>query len=337
MREIPRGRRRTRMMKGLDNIQRRPYLLLVLATLFWGSNFVFGKLLVQTIPPFHLSVSRWLIGLLLFLPFAIHEWMEHQKTIKKEWKKMICLAFTGVAGFNSLLYVGVQYTTSINASLINSTAPLLIILLSVFFLRDKLLKLQYIGAIMSVVGVMWVFSEGQLERLLSFSFNRGDVLVIIAVISWAIYSVLMKKWGSLLPKKATFLTTIVLGICILFPFAVMESFNHTFSFNELSPLMWLGLIYLGICPSILSFICWNEGVMQVGPAKSSNFLHLIVVFAGFFAFVVGETYSVIQFTGGVIILIGVIMASNPTLFQRLLKKEKGTFHSEQQTTKIKNI
>lgn len=304
----------------IDKIQKQPYLLLVLATLFWGSNFVFGRVLVQTVPPFHLSVMRWMIGLLFFLPFAWPEWNVHKQLMVRNWKLLFWLAVTGVAGFNSLLYVAVQYTTSINASLVNSTAPILIVILSVMFLREKMVSIQYVGIIISFVGVIWVFTNGHFERLLSLSFNKGDLFVMVAVICWSVYSILMKKWGVILPKKALFLSTIILGILILFPFSLWEVFHTSFSFTQLKVSDWIGILYLGIFPSIISFVCWNEGVIQVGPAKSSNFLHLILVFAGIIAVIVGERYTMVQFIGGVFILTGVIFASNPHYFKNAFKK-----------------
>lgn len=304
------------MNRWFETIRQYPYLLLVLANLFWGSNFVFGRLIVATVPPFHVSLLRWIIGFLFFLPFAWHEWKQYREIMIKNWKKLLVLAVTGVAGFNTLLYIGVQYTTSINASLVNSTAPLLIVILSVIFLKERIIGFQYVGIILSFIGVLYVFTSGEMERLITLSFNQGDLFVISAVISWSVYSVLMKRWGSNLPKKATFLSTIILGIAIIAPFTIWESWNTDFTYLNMDWNIWLGIVYLGIFPSIISFVCWNEGVIQVGPSKSSNFLHLIVLFTGIIALIVGETYSLVQFIGGVMILSGVILTSNPSYINK---------------------
>jgi drug/metabolite transporter (DMT)-like permease len=313
-------------MNILDKMQKQPYMLLVLATLFWGSNFVFGRVIVQTVPPFHLSLTRWVIGFFFFLPFAWQEWKLHRGLMLKHWKTLFWLALTGVAGFNSLLYVAVQYTSSINASLVNATAPLLIVILSVLFLGEKLVKLQYVGIIVSFIGVVWVFTKGELQNILSLSFNKGDLFVIIAVISWSVYSILMKKKGVMLPKKATFLSTIALGIIILFPFLLWEEYlGRTYAFEQYTTTNWLGIVYLAIFPSVISFLCWNEGVIQVGPGKSSNFLHLIVLFAGLLAIIVGEMYTLNQFIGGILILTGVIFASNPQHLKKFFRERSTKF------------
>jgi drug/metabolite transporter (DMT)-like permease len=305
----------------LEKLQKQPYLLLVLATFFWGSNFVFGKIIVQTIPPFHFSLTRWVIGFFFFLPFAWHEWNIHKKLMLKHWKTLFWLALTGVAGFNALLYVAVQYTSSINASLVNATAPLLIVILSVLFLREKMVKIQYVGIVVSFIGVIWIFTKGQLESIFTLSFNTGDLFVLLAVINWSAYAILMKKKGALLPKKATFLSTIALGVLILLPFVLWEEYmGRSFSFEQYTTVNWLGIVYIGIFPSIISFVCWNEGVIQVGPGKSSNFLHFIALFAGILAVLLGEMYTLNQFVGGILILTGVILASNPQYLKQILKR-----------------
>ncbi|MDO7788180.1 DMT family transporter [Desulforamulus aquiferis] len=302
--------------KSFIYIQKKPYLLLVLATLFWGGNFVVARNLLQIVPPFHLSIMRLGVAFLLFLPFAWSEWKEHKSLILKHWRIIVLFSVTGIAAFNALLYVALQSTTSINASLVNSTAPMLIVILSAIFLKDRLFKLQYLGIVMSFTGVIWVISRGSIYWFANLHFNKGDLLVILAVIFWAIYSILMKKWGEQLPQKATFLTTLFLGFIILLPFFFWESTQSSFSYQELSLGMWLAVFYIGFFPSVVSFLCWNYGVISVGPSKASNFLHLIVIFSGLFALFIGETYSLVQFSGAVIIISGVLIVSNHHLIQR---------------------
>ncbi len=296
----------------ISKIQRLPYLLLVFATFFWGTNFVFSRMIVEEVPPFQLSVMRWIIASLVFLPFVYKELKQNKEILIKNWKALLFLAATGIAGFNTLLYIAIQYTTSINASLVNSTAPLLIVLLSVFFLKEKMLKIQYVGVVVSFIGVFFIITGGSIETLLTLTINPGDLVVLAAVIMWSIYSVLMKKFGVDLPKKSTFIITMYIGILILIPFALFERTYQPVALTSLPAEAILGIVYLGIFPSIISFICWNEGVMQVGPGKASNYLHLIVLFTTVLAVTFGgEMLLVTQIIGGFFILSGVIVASNP--------------------------
>ncbi|QOY35435.1 DMT family transporter [Anaerobacillus isosaccharinicus] len=303
----------------ITKMQNLPYLLLIFATFFWGTNFVFSRIIVEEIPPFQLSVMRWVTASFVFLPFVFKELKQNIGVMKENWRALLLLGVTGIAGFNTLLYIGIQYTNSISASLVNSISPLLIVLLAVFFLKEKLLPIQYIGVIVSFIGVAIVVTGGSLETLLTLTFNKGDLIVFAAVISWSIYSILMKKFGVNLPKRSTFIITMYIGILVLIPFALFERTYQPVSLTSLSIEMIFGVIYLGIFPSIISFICWNEGVMQVGPGKTSNYLHLIVLFTTILAILVGgETLTLTQISGGFFILTGVLVASNPQFMMRLL-------------------
>lgn len=302
----------------LTKMQNLPYLLLLFATFFWGTNFVFSRIIVEEIPPFQLSIMRWVTASFVFLPFVYKELKQNLGVMKQNWRALLLLGVTGIAGFNTLLYIGIQYTNSISASLVNSISPLLIVLLAVIFLKEKLLPVQYIGVVVSFIGVAIVVTGGSLETLLTLNFNKGDLIVFAAVISWSIYSILMKKFGVNLPKRSTFIITMYIGILVLIPFALFERTYQPVSLTSLSSEMIFGVIYLGIFPSIISFICWNEGVMQVGPGKASNYLHLIVLFTTILAILVGgETLTLTQISGGFFILTGVLVASNPQFMMRL--------------------
>ncbi|UCZ55125.1 DMT family transporter [Bacillus shivajii] len=305
--------------------QSLPYLLLIFATFFWGTNFVISRIVVEEVPPVQLSLMRWVIASLVFLPFVYNELKQNKLMIKKNWKALLLLALTGIAGFNTLLYIAIQYTTSINASIVNATAPLLIVLLSVVFLKEKLFTIQYIGVIVSFIGVFIIITGGRLETLWTLTFNPGDVVVFAAVIVWAIYSVLMKKFGVNLPKKSTFIITMYIGILSLIPFALFERTYHAVTITALPVDTILAIIYLGIFPSIISFICWNEGVMQVGAGKASNYLYLIVFFTAILAVIFGgEKVTWTQFIGGGFIISGVMVTSNPHIFRKNVTVKKAS-------------
>src|SRR5699024_12569148 len=114
--------------------------------------------------------------------------------------------------------VGLHYTTAINASLVNSTTPILIYILSYFFLRERLTRIQVIGTLISLTGVLLIISKGSFLTLIQLSFNYGDLIVLAAAISWSIYSLLLKHYAKQLPTQSTFLVKIIFGTIILFPF-----------------------------------------------------------------------------------------------------------------------
>ena len=197
-----------------------PQLLLVLATLLWGGNFVIGRAVTGDIPPITLAFFRWCVAFIVFLPIAYSRVKREWHMIKAHWPAVIVMAITGVACFNTLVYIGVYYTTSINASLMNSSTPIIIYILSFIFLKERLSKFQLIGTALSLAGVAFILSKGSLETLLSFSFNKGDLIVLIAVCCWGVYSLLVKQYAGRLPGYSTFLVTIALGAIMLLPFTV---------------------------------------------------------------------------------------------------------------------
>ncbi|MCM3713335.1 DMT family transporter [Halalkalibacter oceani] len=311
------------MQAVFNKLKQSPYLLLVLATFFWGTNFAFSRMVIEEIPPIQLSVIRWLIVSIVFLPFVINEVKANKAILKANWKVLILLAITGVGGFNTLLYIAIQYTTSINASLVNSLSPLLIVVLSVMFLKERIVPWQFVGIVVSLAGVVVVVTGGSMEAIVALRINPGDVIVVAAVICWSIYSVLMKRFGVDLPKKATFLITIYIAIACLIPFALFERTYEPLELTSLSPSLMLTVVYLALFPGFLSFICWNEGVMQVGPGRASNYLHMIVLFTTVLAVLfTGESLAKAQLIGGILILTGVILASNPQFLSRKGKAER---------------
>lgn len=294
----------------LVNKVKTPYGFLVVATLFWGSNFPLGSFLVQNVPPIQLSFLRWLVAFIIFTPFMFRKVKEYSSIIVRRWKFLLLLSITSIIGFNTCLYIGVQYTSPINASLINSISPLLIVFISVICLREKMGKAHYLGLVLSTCGVIWILSEGSIANLISFSFNRGDIFVLLAVLSWASYSVLLKIWGDSLPKDVTLLVTIGLGLVCLLPAVLLEYMGNSFNYSSLTGSMWLLIIYLGIFPSIISFICWNEGIIRLGASKAAHFYHLTFVFATLFSVILGETFTWHQLIATIIIVTGIML---PTL------------------------
>lgn len=291
-----------------------PYLWLVLATMFWGGNFTVGRALVSHVPPFTMSLIRWSIALIILLPFAWKELKEAKHVIFGNWKTVFALSLTGIVAFNSLAYVSVQYTTSINASLVNALSPALIMLLSLFVLNEKMSKVQFFGVVVSLSGVLWIVTKGSMHYLLSLAFNMGDMIMLFAVLAWSVYSVLMKASGADLPKTATFFITILLGIIILVPLVVWETFTVRPQF-ELGFSQYISLLYIGIFPSILSFVLWNKALFAIGPSKASVFLNLIVLFASIFSILfLGEKIHLTQIIGGILIITGVMLVTDVKLY-----------------------
>lgn len=289
--------------------KRNPYFLLVLATILWGGNFVIGRAITDSMPPFTLSLLRWCTAFIIFLPFAWSHLKKEHAQLKKNWHILILMSITGIAGFNSLLYLALHYTTSINASLVNTSTPIVIYILSFFILREQLNRNQMIGTVLSLAGLFFILSKGSLAVLVNFSFNFGDFIVLAAVVCWSIYSILIKRYTGILPGYSTFLVCIAVGILVLLPFAFYETFILKI------PILWSSssvftILYTGVFASIVAFISWNTAVVRVGANKAGIFLNLIPVFAVIFAVLfIGEKIMWYQLAGGLSVIAGVYLSA----------------------------
>ncbi|HHY74393.1 MAG TPA: EamA family transporter [Bacillus bacterium] len=305
-----------------------PYFLLVIATLLWGGNFVIGRGFAETVPPFTLAFIRWVVAFLFLLPFAKSELLANKNLWMKEWKTLFWMSLTGIVGFNTLLYIAVHYTTSINAVLMNATTPAIIMLLSFLFLKEKVQKRHIIGIVFSIFGVIWIVSRGSIETLLTFTINKGELWMIIAIISWSIYSVIVKKNAAKFPAAGVFLVTIIIGVFILAPFAAYEWIIG--KPIVISAKSIAGFLYIGIFASVVAFLSWNKAVADLGPGKASPFLNLMPIFASIFATTfLGETVTSSQFIGGAITITGVLITAGV-----FIKKTPPGMNHEKQTEKL---
>ncbi|MDQ0214874.1 drug/metabolite transporter (DMT)-like permease [Oikeobacillus pervagus] len=286
-----------------------PYFLLVLATILWGGNFVIGRAVSNQLPPYTLSFLRWCTALIIFIPFVWNPLKQEWKTIKERWPVVLFMALTGVAGFNTLVYIALHHTTSINASLVNSSTPIIIFIFSFVFFKEHLNRNQMLGTILSLGGVVFILSKGSFDNILSLSFNKGDLLMIVAVVCWSVYSIMIKKYSNILPNYSTFFVTIILGIIMLFPFFMGEVLDpHTYFVWSFSS--FFAVLYIGTFASIVAFIAWNTAVSEIGANRAGIFLNFIPVFASIFAIIfIGESLAWYQLLGGLFVILGVYLST----------------------------
>jgi len=288
-----------------------PYVLLVLATLFWGGNFALGKAVSGSIPPMTLSYVRWTEALIFFLPLAWSEFKKYKADLYKNWLIFASLGITGVVGFNMCVYLSVQYTTAINAALINSFAPIVVSLLSIIFLSEKFTFKQGIGMAISLGGVIWIIARGNWQKLISLTFNRGDMIMIIAVLLWGIYNIVLKKKGKIVPLKTLFIASIIYGLIFTWPLLIYENAQIGLVWvSQLTGIHYLSLLYFGIFPTILSFLFFNKAMLQIGPSKAAVFANLIVVFASIFGIIfLDEKLISAHVYGGILVISGVYLTT----------------------------
>jgi drug/metabolite transporter (DMT)-like permease len=286
-----------------------PFFLLILANLIWGANFVIGRVAANYLPAFSFSLLRWCIAFIIFLPFIWKKMKKERQILMQHKGILVLMSVFGIVGFNTCLYFALHYTTSINASVVNSTTPLIIAIFSFFILGERLNKTQVLGTVLSVIGVLFILSKGSLQTLFSFSFNMGDLLVIMAVISWSLYSIIVKKYAGIVPKYSSFCVSMLIGIVLLLPFSIWELQKPETTITWTAPTIFI-LLFVGFFASIVAFLSWNTAVEQVGASRAGVFLNLIPVFSSIFAIVFnGETLTWYQVIGGIFVIIGVLVSA----------------------------
>ncbi|MCK7547818.1 DMT family transporter [Marinobacter koreensis] len=285
------------------------YIGLVLTPLFWAGNAVIARGTVQHIPPLSMSFWRWIIALAILLPIGLPGVIRHRQVIRQHLGSMIALATFSVAAFNSLLYCAAVTTTATNIALINATIPIFVALLAWLMLGDRTRPIQALGILLAVIGILTVIARGKLSVLTGLEAQPGDLIMVAAVFSWGLFSVLLRRQAVPLPAL-TFLTTqILLGTVIILPFYLTDLLAFSGGF-EVSRETVLPLIYFAIFPGILAYGFWNHGVQTIGPGSAAIFMYLTPVYASVLAgLFLNESLGVFHWVGGALILIGLLLAT----------------------------
>ena len=283
--------------------------MLVCATLFWAGNFMIGKYAFFTeIPPLSLVFYRWALVWIILLPFTYREIIKYKDTIFNNLPLLFFLGFTSVGLFNSFTYLSLVYTQVINASLFNTAIPAIIILLCFLFKVEKTNGFQILGLIISVCGILAIVTKLNLNILLSLNFNKGDLIMIGGVITWGVYSTLLKKKRFTLPLLTLVHVICTLGLVIVFPQFLYEYLNGqsiNFDFN-----MIYTLIFLALFPSIGSYYCWAGAVSIIGANRAGIFLSLIPLFSTIMAiFVYNEEFKLFHLIGAILIILGLFLSN----------------------------
>jgi drug/metabolite transporter (DMT)-like permease len=282
------------------------YALVNLSCLLWGTNYALGRLLRGSVGPFTLTAARFMVAALIFV-LLLRRLPPPERRFGRAWPLLLGMGITGVFGFNSLLYSGLHTTTAANAALISGTGPLLIGLMSALTLGERFSRRQALGALTSLAGVAVIASGGSLNALLSLQLNPGDLLVLAAIASWGAYSTMSRvATRTRSSLSATALSTF-LGLPLLLVAAAAEADLHP---PAVTPVTILAVVYIGIFPSVVAYLSWNEGVRRVGPAKATAFFNMLPVFGALFGvWLLNEPFGPPQIAGGALIIAGSLFAA----------------------------
>ena len=248
----------------------KAYIMLILATFFWAGNFIVGKVATLfEIPPISLNFYRWFFAWIVLAPFTMRQVILSKSIIKKNIFSILIMSFTSISVFNSAVYYGLNYTQVLNGVLLISTIPILIIVISSIFKTEKINILQILGVLVSLSGVIIIITKMQLQKLLHFQLNKGDLWILVAMLSWSIYSIIIKEKKINLKPFVLLQTLITFGVIMLTPFYLLEisSGKHI----PLNIPVFLTIAYVVLFAGIGAYIFWNKAVMTIGPNRSGVF------------------------------------------------------------------
>lgn len=284
------------------------YTLLVLTALFWAGNWVIARGIQGQMSPIAMAFWRWLIALVILMPFIIGPIVREWSVLRRSWKILALLGTLGVAAFNTLTYTGLQYTTATNGVLLNSVIPILVIALNVGFLRGSLNRRQMAGVLISLAGVITIVARGEIETLSQLRLNAGDLWVLIAMVTWAAYTVLLRWRPRELSSTAFTGSLIGIGVVVLLPVFAWDYGQG--QRTDWGPVTLSAVAYFAIFPSVLAYYFWNTAVARVGGERASTFLHLMPLFGAVLSAVfLGESLLAYHYVGALLIFSGIFAAS----------------------------
>ena len=284
------------------------FLFLIIPPITWAGNAVVGKFANDLIGPFSLSFYRWSIASILILMIAAKPLYQARKAIAEHLGILIVFGVLGTCLFNTFLYWGLTYTSANNSAIILASMPIAIIGLSFALGMEKTNALQLLGLLISILGVLWVITSGKPQQISNLNLNPGDLIVLAAVVVWAMYSVFLKKWR---PKNIDVLPFLaiqmLIGTLFILPFYLYELTTHA-PFIWQAETLWV-LAYVGVFPSLIAYYFWQQGIAMGGANIAGLFIPFISLFTALFAYLfIGETLNTAQLSGAGMIILGVILA-----------------------------
>ena len=285
-----------------------PYLLLVLTILFWAGNFNLARAIHADVPPLGLSFWRWAVAALILLPFAWGSMRAALPLAREHWRLVLALAVLGIAGFNSLVYVGLQTTTATNGVLLQSVTPITMILLAGLVLHEKSTLAQWAGIGVSLVGVLVIITKADWQVLQQLAFNRGDMWIVLATLDWSLYTVLLRKLPQGLRGMPILGFSITLGALAILPLYLYESV--TFQTMPVTAVSVASIAYVAVFPSLSSYMFWNHATQKLGVNRTGQFSHLMPVFGILLATVLlGERLQFYHALGMLLVAAGLVLTN----------------------------
>ncbi|MEH6993175.1 DMT family transporter [Neobacillus drentensis] len=297
------------------------YGMLFIATATWGSAFIAGKIAVQSFEPATVAFLRFLGAAVLLFPIMWIMEKNRKKPTLKDYGLFAVLGLTGIALYNICFFIATKQAPVIKSSLFIASNPVLIVLLSGLFLKEKITKNHIIGMVIALSGAAFIITDGHILTLFQLGFETIDFVLLGAVISWALYSVVgkvvLKKYSAV--ESTTY--AVAFGTVFLAPLAFVETSWQDIA--QANVATWFAIAHMSIFVTVVSFIMYYYGIQEVGAAKASIFINVMPVSAVLMATIyLGETFTWAHGVGAAFVLTGVYIGTNTKLFTRKVPNVK---------------
>ena len=285
------------------------YIFLLLTVTFWAGNFIVGKFAsFYEVPPFSLNFYRWFFAWLILAPFTLPEILKKKEYILQNYKLFIILGVTSITIFNSIVYYSLNFTQVISGVLMISTIPVMIMFFSFILKIEKTNIFQITGVIFSFLGVIIIITKANFEILKNLDFNKGDITMVVAMFSWALYSTLLKRQKYELSQISLLQVVMTFGLIFLIPIYFIE-YQIGFRINLDKPFILI-LSYVVLLPGLASFILWIKGISMIGANRSGVFLHLMPIFSAIMAMIFfNEKFMFYHILGACFIITGILLSN----------------------------
>lgn len=284
------------------------HLIMTFGVLIFGLNYVVGRLAVGEVPAYTLGFTRWTFAALVLLPFAWKFLQADREKLASSWKLLVLAGFLMPFMGAGVTYVALNHTTAVNGGVIQTSMPVMIVILAWIFLRERTTATQWAGTALAIAGVLYLISRGDPQVLLNFTFNLGDAILIACNLGLAGYSIAIKRLPPGIHPLSLLTCVCAVGSIVHIPFFATEI--ATGQIPSPSPVAYVSLAFVAIFPSIVAIMCWNHAIARLGAPRAGYYMYLTPVFAAIFGIpLLGETISVFHIVGGAVIIGGVTLSS----------------------------
>ncbi len=257
---------------------------------------------MKTMEPLQLTFWRWALAAVPLLVLAHAVERPDWRAVLRRWPVLLLLSSLGMSGYTLLLYSALQHTSALNASLVTAANPALIMVLAVVLLRDRPRPLSWVGIGLGLLGVLLVLTGGELQRLLTFSINKGELLILGAITVWGLYTIIARRLS--IPAITSTAVQVAMAAVVLSPLALVAGAGLPGTPSE----GW-SLAFIALFPSLGSYLLWNLALKRTTAANAGNYLNLIAVFTAIITVALGQPVTVPQVLGGVLVISGVLLTS----------------------------